>query len=86
MFEEIVRRYQGERHARGLRCWDQLVAMLFCQFGQAQNLREIYEGLQASEGKLVRFGVTKAPKHSTLACATINSTPGSSITISPSPC
>ena len=42
--------------------------MLFCQLGQAQNLREIYEGLQASEGKLVRFGVTKAPKHSTLAC------------------
>ena len=69
MFEEIVRRHQGERHSRGLRCWDQFVAMLFCQLGQAQSLREIYEGLQASEGKLVHLGVAKAPKHSTLAYA-----------------
>ena len=69
MFEETVRRHQGERHARGLRCWDQFVAMLFCQLGQAQSLREIYEGLQASEGKLVHLGVAKAPKHSTLAYA-----------------
>ncbi len=69
MFEQIVRRHQGERHARGLRCWDQFVAMLFCQLGQAQSLREIYEGLQASEGKLVHLGVNKAPKHSTLAYA-----------------
>ena len=69
MFEEIVRRHQGERRSRGLRCWDQFVAMLFCQLGQAQSLREIYEGLQASEGKLVHLGVAKAPKHSTLAYA-----------------
>lgn len=69
MFEQIVSRHQGERHARGLRCWDQFVAMLFCQLGQAQSLREIHEGLQASEGKLVHLGVTKAPKHSTLAYA-----------------
>ena len=69
MFEEIVRRHQGERHSRGLRCWDQFVAMLFCQLGQAQSLREIYEGLQASEGNLVHLGVAKAPKHSTLAYA-----------------
>ena len=69
MFEQIVSRHRGERHACGLRCWDQFVAMLFCQLGQAQSLREIYEGLQASEGKLVHLGVAKAPKHSTLAYA-----------------
>ena len=43
--------------------------MLFCQLGQAQSLREIYEGLQASEGKLVHLGMEKAPRHSTLAYA-----------------
>jgi len=43
--------------------------MLFCQLGQAQSLREIYEGLQASEGKLVHLGMKKAPRHSTLAYA-----------------
>ncbi|MFN9754657.1 MAG: DUF4372 domain-containing protein [bacterium] len=31
MFAEIVRRHQGERHARDLRRGDQFVAMLFCQ-------------------------------------------------------
>ena len=43
--------------------------MLFCQLGQAQSLREIYEGLQTSEGKLVHLGMEKAPRHSTLAYA-----------------
>lgn len=43
--------------------------MLFCQLGQAKSLREIYEGLQASEGKLVHLGMDKAPRHSTLAYA-----------------
>ena len=43
--------------------------MLFCQLGQAQSLREIYEGLQVSEGKLVHLGLAKAPRHSTLAYA-----------------
>lgn len=60
---------KGERHARGLRCWDQFVAMLFCQLGQAQSLREIHEGLKVSEGKLVHLGMTKSPGHSTLAYA-----------------
>jgi len=43
--------------------------MLFCQLRQAQSLCEIYEGLQASEGKLVHLGMDKAPRHSTLAYA-----------------
>ena len=46
--------------------------MLFCQLGQAQSLREIYEGLQASEGKLVHLGMNKAPRHSTLAYANVH--------------
>lgn len=59
----------GERHGRGFRCWDQFVAMLFCQLGQAKSLREIEEGLRASEGKLRHLGREKAPGHSTLAYA-----------------
>lgn len=69
LFERVVATHKGERHARGLRCWDQFVAMLFCQLGKAQSLREIREGLQASEGKLVHLGIAKAPGHSTLAYA-----------------
>jgi hypothetical protein len=69
LFELAVFQHQGERHARGFRCWDQFVAMLFCQLGQAKSLREIEEGLRAAEGKLRHLGMTEAPGHSTLAYA-----------------
>ena len=49
-FEQAVRQHRGERHARGFTCWGQFVAMLFCQLGRAQSLREICGGLAASEG------------------------------------
>lgn len=68
-FAAAVRKHQAERHARGFSCWTQLVAMLFCQLGRAQSLREIVGGLAACEGKLQHLGVAVAPKRSTLAYA-----------------
>jgi len=68
-FEALVRQYKGERHARGFTCWGQFVAMMFCQLGKAQSLREICGGLAASEGKLRHLGIPDAPKRSTLAYA-----------------
>ena len=68
-FEAAVREHQAERHARGFRCWSQFVAMLFCQLGHAQTLREITGGLAACEGKLRHLGVDLPPKRSTLAYA-----------------
>lgn len=43
--------------------------MLFCQLGQAKSLREISDGLQASEGKLKHLGLPDVPARSTLAYA-----------------
>jgi hypothetical protein len=68
-FEGAVREHQAERHARGFSSWGQFVAMLFCQLAQAKSLREITEGLQASEGKLKHLGLPEAPARSTLAYA-----------------
>lgn len=68
-FESAVEKHQAERHARGFSSWGQLVAMLFCQLAQAKSLREITEGLQASEGKLKHLGLPEAPARSTLAYA-----------------
>lgn len=68
-FEEAVEKHQAERHARGFSSWGQFVAMLFCQLAQAKSLREITEGLQASEGKLKHLGLPEAPARSTLAYA-----------------
>jgi len=68
-FAQAVREHKAERHARGFDCWTQFIAMLFCQLGHAQSLREICGGLAASEGKLKHLGVQKAPNRSTLAYA-----------------
>jgi hypothetical protein len=68
-FEQAVRQHQAERHARGFSSWGQTVAMLFCQLGRAQSLREICGGLAACEGKLRHLGVEGSPKRSTLAYA-----------------
>ena len=68
-FEAAVVEHRAERHARGFSSWGQFVAMLFCQLAQAKSLREITEGLQASEGKLKHLGLPEAPARSTLAYA-----------------
>jgi hypothetical protein len=68
-FEWLVKQHQAERHARGFTCWGQLVAMLFCQLGRAHSLREICNGLAASEGKLKHLGLAEAPRRSTLSYA-----------------
>ncbi len=67
-FQRAVQETRAERHARGFTCWGQFVAMLFCQFGRAQSLREITGGLRSCEGKLKHLGIT-APNRSTLAYA-----------------
>lgn len=68
-FARAVRQHQAERGAKGFSCWDQFVAMLFCQMGGANSLREICGGLATATGKLVHLGLHQAPTRSTLAYA-----------------
>jgi len=68
-FGRLVRETKAEKGAKGFSCWEQLVAMLFCQLAQARSLREIVGGLQCCEGKLRHLGVETAPGRSTLAYA-----------------
>jgi len=68
-FDAAVREHKAERHARGFTCWQQFVAMLFCQLGHAQSLREICGGLAATEGKLRHLGILDCPKATTLSYA-----------------
>lgn len=68
-FFETVHATQAERGAKGFSCWDQFVAMLFCQLGQAHSLREICGGLASCFGKARHLGLQKAPKRSTLSYA-----------------
>ena len=68
-FSQAVADLDAERGAKGFRCWDQFVAMLFCQLGSAQSLREICGGLATALGRVVHLGLKAAPKRSTLAYA-----------------
>lgn len=69
VFDAAVAHHQGEKHAKGMTCWSQFVALLFCHLGGARSLREIIGGLAASEGKLRHLGIERAPTRSTLAYA-----------------
>lgn len=68
-FERAVGRHGAEAGAKGFSCWDQFVAMMFCQMGAANSLREICGGLATAMGKLIHLGVRKPPPRSTLAYA-----------------
>src|SRR5258708_33138156 len=71
-FAAAVKETKAERHARGFSSWDQFGAMMFCQLGHAQSLREITGGLAASEGKLKHLVMDGAPARSTMAIANEN--------------
>lgn len=68
-FESLAIETGSTRNIKGFSCWDQFVAMLFCQLGHANSLREICGGLATSLGKIRHLGLTKAPSRSTLAYA-----------------
>ena len=68
-FAALVKKHQAERAAKGFDCWSQFVAMLFCQLGHTDSLREICNGLSCCLGKLVHLGIAKAPNKSRLSYA-----------------
>src|SRR6056297_3521129 len=68
-FARSVSELQAEKGAKGFRCWDQLVSMLFCHLASADSLREICGGLASSMGKIKHLGIKRIPKRSTLSYA-----------------
>jgi hypothetical protein len=68
-FGSLVKKHNAERAAKGFTCWTQFVAMLFCQLGRADSLRDICNGLACCLGRLVHVGIAKAPSRSTLSYA-----------------
>ena len=68
-FAAAVQRTGAEKRTKGFSCWDQFVAMSFCQLAQAKSLREIAEGLACCEGRLRHLGIAESPARSTLSYA-----------------
>jgi hypothetical protein len=68
-FQNTVVEMKAEKKAKGFTCWEQFVAMIFCQLGQAHSLREICGGLATCLGKVKHLGIQGAPRRSTLSYA-----------------
>ena len=71
-FAQAVKQHQAEFNAKGFTCWEQFVAMLFCQVAHLNSLREVCLGLAGGESPLKHLGISTAPKRSTLAYANAN--------------
>ena len=71
-FAQVVKQHQAEFKAKGFTCWEQFVAMLFCQVAHLNSLREVCLGLSGCESPLKHLGISTAPKKSTLAYANAN--------------
>lgn len=68
-FQQLADQNGSDRRSKGFSSWSQFVAMIFCQLGRAQSLREIEHGLASAEGRLQQLGVNCAAKRTTLAYA-----------------
>jgi len=68
-FQQLADRHGSDRRSKGFSSWSQLVAMIFCQLGRAQSLREIEQGLASAEGRLQQLGIDRPAKRTTLAYA-----------------
>ena len=45
-FSTAVAELEAEKAAKGFRCWEQFVCMLFCHLASADSLRDVRDGPQ----------------------------------------
>ncbi len=70
-FEDIVRKYGGNKGLRGFSCWNQMLCMIFGQLSARESLRDLMIVVHAHKGKAYHLGFGKAPALSTLSRANI---------------
>jgi len=67
-FEEVVRRYDGDRRIRSLSCWTQFCVMLYAQLCSRQALRDVVSAWDSHASTHYHLGASQV-KRSTLADA-----------------
>lgn len=72
-FDKIVIEEKADKYSKRLLSWDQLIAMLWCQFSGAESLRDIARGLYSGVGKLQHIQAQPMSR-SSLAYANANRT------------
>jgi IS4 transposase len=55
-FQAIVDKYQGDRRTRSLTCWDQMLALIFCQLSGRSSLRDIVTSFNSQQTRHYHLG------------------------------
>ena len=61
LFRYIVKKHESDKYNKGIDNWTHLISMLFCQFGQANSVRYISNGLRSITGNIHYLGCCQAP-------------------------
>lgn len=67
-FQNVVDRHKGDHRVRNLRCWGQLIALLFCQLSGRQSLRDLEDSFNSKQSHHYHLG-TQMIRRSSLSDA-----------------
>ena len=60
IFNNLVSKYNSDKHNKDYYSWTLLVCMLFCQFANSRSVWDISNGLRSATGNLNHLGVQKS--------------------------
>lgn len=66
-FNRIVAKYDGDKYVKHFTCWNQLLALMFGQLYNRENLRDLIIALEAHHSKCYHLGIDKNVLKSSLA-------------------
>lgn len=68
-FNDLVRKYHGDRYVKTFTCWNQLLSLMFGQLSNRQSMRDLIAAFEAHQSKCYHLGVSKRVTRSNLAKA-----------------
>ena len=72
-FNNYVRKYDGNKYVKHFTCWNQLLAMMFWQLSNLENLRDLIVAFEVHRNKQYHLGLGREPiAKTTLASANQN--------------
>lgn len=72
LFARSVKKYDTDKHNKGIDSWTHLVSMLFMHLANAASNRDISNGLRSATGNLSHLGVSTAPSKSSMSYINAN--------------
>ena len=69
LFNDYVRKYNGDKYVKSFTCWNQLLVLMFGQLSNRESLRDLIVALEAHRSKCYFLGMGKHITRSNLAKA-----------------